>query len=184
MLQLVIPDRDSFDERTQRFTTIKGQTLQLEHSLVSISKWESKWKKPFLQQKKMTIEETRDYIRCMTITQNVNPIIYDQITADQMDEVRSYIDDPMTATTISKIEGKGKSGGSHTVLTSEVIYYYMTAYNIPFDPCQKWHLNRLMMLIKVCDEKNAPKKKMSKRQAAANYKNLNAARRARSHSRG
>lgn len=184
MLQIKISDAESYDEVHQRFVNVKGQTLQLEHSLVSISKWESKWKRPFLQETAMTPEQTLDYIKCMTITQNVDPAVYLRISQEQVELVKQYIDDPMTATTISKIEGSGNGGGSRTVMTSEVIYYYMTAYNIPFDPCQKWHLNRLLMLIKVCDEKNSPKKKMSRRQAAANYKSLNAARRAKNHSRG
>lgn len=182
MLQLQIPDKELFDEQQQKFITIKGQTLQLEHSLVSISKWESKWKKPFVDRKDMTVEETVDYVRCMTITQNVNPRVYDLLTPEHITKVMAYINDPMTATTIKKLEGKGK--GNSAVITSEVVYYYMTAYNIPFDPCQKWHFNRLMMLIKVCDEKNAPQKKMSRRQAAGQYKNLNAMRRAKNHSRG
>lgn len=183
MLQITIPDTELFDEQRQRFITVKGQTLQLEHSLVSISKWESKWKKPFLDKRDMTIEETKSYVQCMTITQHVDPAVYDHMTPANIEAVMNYINDPMTATTIAKIEGKGK-GGRGAVITSEVIYYYMTAYNIPFDPCQKWHFSRLMMLIKVCDEKNAPQKKMSRRQAASHYKSLNAARRAKSHSRG
>ena len=182
MLQLQIPDTELFDEQQQKFITIKGQTLQLEHSLVSISKWESKWKKPFIERKDMTVEETIDYVRCMTITQNVNQRVYNLLTPEHIKKVMDYINDPATATTIKKLEGKGK--GSSSIITSEVVYYYMTAYNIPFDPCQKWHFNRLMMLIKVCDEKNAPQKKMSKRQAAGQYKNLNAMRRAKNHSRG
>lgn len=182
MLQLVIPDAELFDERQQKFMTVKGTTLQLEHSLVSISKWEAKWKKAFTEQTEFTLEETKDYIRCMTITQHVDPSVYDRLTRANIKQVVDYIQDPMTATTISKIKGGGRGG--HSVITSEVVYYYMTAYNIPFDPCQKWHFNRLMMLIRVCDEKNAPKKKMSRRQAADQYRSLNAARRAKMGTRG
>lgn len=181
MLQLKIPDTELFDEQKQKFITIKGVTLSLEHSLVSISKWESKYKKPFLSRDEKTVEETIDYVRFMTITQNVDPSVYSFLTPEHIKQVMSYIDDPMTATTISKKEGQGNN---RSIVTSEVIYYYMTAYQIPFDPCQKWHLNRLMMLIKVCDEKNSPKKKMSRRDAASRYGSLNAARRAKNHSRG
>ena len=182
MLQITIPDAELFDEKTQRFITIKGQTLQLEHSLVSISKWESKWKKAFLDQQALTPEETRSYVRCMTITQHVDPNVYQYLTNENIAEVMAYIDDKMTATTIKEIEGRSRA--RRASITSELIYYYMTAYNIPFDPCQKWHLNRLMMLIKVCDEKNAPQKKMSRRQSASQYSKLNAARRARMGTRG
>ena len=181
MLQLVIPDAELYDERTERFISVKGQTLQLEHSLVSISKWESKWKKPFLSKAPKTVEETVDYIRFMTITQNVNPYVYDMITKEHIDQVMAYIDDPMTATTIKHKEGKG---AGTQIITSELVYYYMTAYQIPFDPCQKWHFNRLMMLIRVCDEKNAPPKKMGKHQTAKSNRSLNAARKARMHTRG
>ena len=130
----------------------------------------------------MTIEETVDYIRCMTVTQNVNPLVYDLLTPDHVKQVMAYIGDPMTATTINERQGKGRSSGKIT--TSEEIYYYMTAYQIPFDPCQKWHFNRLMMLIRICDEKNSPKKKMSARQIAAQNRSLNAARKAKGHTRG
>ena len=182
MLQLKIPKAEFFDEKKQKFIRIEAQTLQLEHSLVSISKWESKWKKPFLSRKEMTIEETVDYIRCMTITQNVNPLAYDLLTQEHIRQVMAYIDDPMTATTIKERQGKGRVSGK--VTTSEEIYYYMTAYQIPFDPCQKWHFNRLMMLIRICDEKNSPKKKMSQSQIAAQNRSLNAARKAKRHTRG
>ena len=181
MLQLKIPDSEAFDERQQKFIRIKGQTLSLEHSLVSISKWEAKYKKPFLSDKEKTVEETIDYIRFMTITQNVDPNLYTMLTPEHIKQVMSYIEDPMTATTITRKEGQG---GRRTITTSELIYYYMTAYQIPFDPCQKWHLNRLLMLIRVCDEKNAPKKKMSRHDIASQNRSLNAARRAKAHSRG
>lgn len=180
MLQLQFPDTEFYDEQNEKFIKIKGQTIQLEHSLVSISKWEARWKKPFLVREGHTREETIDYIRCMTITQNVNPLLYQLLTTDQIINVNNYIDDPMTATTISKQEGKGASS---KVITSEEIYYAMVAYQIPFE-CQRWHFNRLMMLIRVCDEKNKPKKKMRKGEIAKRNRSLNAARRARLGTRG
>lgn len=180
MLTLHIEDAEFFDERTEAFLTVKGQTLQLEHSLVSISKWEAKWQKPFLSRESKTREETIDYIRAMTITQNVNPLLYLMISDQQIMEVNRYIDNPMTATTISKPEGKGSVG---KIITSEEIYYYMVAYQIPFE-CQKWHFNRLMTLIRVCDEKNKPKKKMRKGDIARRNRSLNAARKAKLHTRG
>ena len=180
MLQLKIEDAEFFDERTETFVKIKGQTLQLEHSLVSISKWEAKWKKPFLTKNEKTREETLDYIRCMTITQNVDPMLYVCISNDQIAEINKYIADPMTATTFAKQEGKG---GSNKITTSEEIYYYMASYQIPFT-CEKWHFNRLMTLIKVCSEKNTPKKKMRKGDLVRQRRSLNAARRAKYGSHG
>lgn len=180
MLQLKIPDASFFDEKTETFYDIKGQTLQLEHSLVSISKWEAKWKKPFLSREAKTREETLDYIRFMTMTQCVNPLLYSLITDEMVDKVNQYIDDPMTATKFKKVEGKGS--GNKTV-TSEEIYYYMTAYQIPFE-AQRWHLNRLMTLIRVCDEKNRPKKKGRRGEHRADWSKANAARRAKAGSKG
>lgn len=180
MLSLRVDDTQFYDEKLEKFITVKGQTLQLEHSLVSISKWEAKYKKPFLNREKKSPEETLDYIRFMTITQNVNPLIYSALTNEQIIKINNYIDDPMTATTITKVEGKG---GSARVITSEEIYYQMVAYQIPWE-AQKWHFNRLLMLLRVCDEKNKPKKKIRKGDLARRNRSLNAARRAKSGSHG
>lgn len=173
MLRLTIPlEAEKWDESKQEFIPPKTQTLQLEHSLVSLSKWESTWNKPFLSAKDMTDEESIDYIRCMTLTSNVNPKVYDCLTSQHIDQVRRYIMAPMTATTFSKDDpGKGK----REIVTSELIYYWMIALNIPFE-CQKWHLNRLITLIKVCNIKNNPPKKRSKREIMSRNAALNAAR--------
>ena len=174
MLQITIPSVELFDERTQEFVYVKGQTLQLEHSLVSLSKWESKWCKAFLSKAEKTEEETIDYIKCMTMTQNVNPEIYNYLTAENMKQVNDYISAPMTATTFYDDK---KTAGSRETVTSELIYYWMIALNIPFE-CQKWHLNRLLTLVRVCNVKNAPPKKRSKREIMSRNAALNAARRA------
>lgn len=171
MLKITIPAIEQYDESTNTFIMSKEQSLQLEHSLVSISKWESKWKKPFLSRDEKTIEETIDYIRCMTITQNVDYDVYHLITNDNIREVRSYIEDDMTATTFSN----EKKTINREIITAEIIYYWMIALNIPFE-CQKWHLNRLLTLINVCNLKNSPPKKMSKRDLARRNSSLNAAR--------
>ena len=155
-------------------------TLQLEHSLVSLSKWESKWCKPFLSNKGLTDEESLDYIKCMVISKNVNPEVFDHFTKDNVKAVIDYINAPMTATTFSK-ESNGKT--NKEVVTSELIYYWMIAYNIPSE-YQKWHLNRLLTLIRVCGIKNAPPKKMGKGEIMRNNAALNAARRAKLHSKG
>ena len=180
MLRITVPANELFDENEQTFITVKETTLQLEHSLVSLSKWESKWHKAFLSRKDKTFEETIDYIRCMTITQNVNPIVYSCLTRDNIEEINRYIDDPMTATHF--MERDMPSGSSDTV-TAELIYYWMIAFNIPSE-YQKWHLNRLIALIKVCNIKNQPPKKMSKGEIMRRNASLNAARRRKAHSKG
>lgn len=179
MLTITIPARELFDDQTNEFVYTKAQTLQLEHSLVSISKWESKWHKPFLTKETKTEEEMRDYIRCMTITQNIDPSVYFGLSRDNLLQIKQYIDDEMTATTFSNREKKQ----SRQVITSELIYYWMVSLNIPFE-CQKWHLNRLLTLIHICDIKNTPAKKMSRRDVMNRNSSLNAARRARLGTRG
>lgn len=179
MLKITIPATEYFNEKTQEFCYIKEQTLSLEHSLVSISKWESKWNKPFISKDPMTLEETIDYIKCMTITQNVNPLVYQSITQEIMEEIQKYIELPMTATWFSD-NGRDTN---REVITSEIIYYWMIALNIPFE-CQKWHINRLLTLIKVCNIKNAPPKKMSKREILDRNRRLNAMRKKRMHTKG
>ena len=181
MLRITIPENELFDESTQQFVTVKETTLQLEHSLVSLSKWESKWHKAFLSRKDKTFEETIDYIRCMTITKNVDPIVYTCLTAKNIEEINQYIDDPMTATHFMERDTPG--GGSGDTVTSELIYYWMIAFNIPSE-YQKWHLNRLIALIKVCNIKNQPTKKMGKGEIMRRNAALNAARRKKAHSRG
>ena len=182
MLQITIPEVELWDEKNNRFFYIKKQNLSLEHSLVSISKWESKWHKPFISSEKKTTEETIDYIRCMTLTQNVNPDVYKYLSRENIAAVNDYIDDPMSATVIHKSDNGGK-GSSRDKITSELIYYWMIAMNIPFE-CQKWHLNRLLKLIEICGIKNTPPKKMSKREIMSRNAALNEARRKKLNTRG
>jgi len=172
MLRITIPAKEMWDEQKRMFFESKEQTLQLEHSLVSISKWESKWQKPFLTNSKKTIEETVCYIRCMTITQNVDSLTYSCVTNDIIEKVNAYIENKMTATWFSE---KKQGLGSSEQITSELIYYWMTAYNIPFE-CQKWHLNRLLTLIRICGVKNEEPKKRSTKEMIQHRRELNEAR--------
>ena len=180
MLQITIPPDERWDEEKEEFVYQKSQTLQLEHSLVSLSKWEAKWGKPFLTKQKKTFEETLDYVQCMTITQNVNPEVYTRLTLSHIEQINQYIDAPMTATSFTE-EKTAKSGREQ--VTAEIIYYWMIALNIPFE-CQKWHLNRLLTLIRVCNIKNSPPKKRSRREIMKRNAALNAARRKQLNSRG
>lgn len=181
MLTIVIPEREGFDENTNEFIIMNKQvTLTLEHSLVSISKWESKWKKSFLSDKgERTKEETIDYVRCMTITQNVDPDIFNYLTNDNYSKILEYIEDPMTASTVTSMNGKSDK----QTITSELIYFWMVSLNIPFE-CQKWHINRLLMLIRICNAKNTTNKKVSKRSIAERNAALNEERRKKLNSKG
>lgn len=182
MLRITIPgSQELWDERKQEFIpATKDQTIQLEHSLLSLSRWESKWNKAFLSRKEKTNEETIDYIRCMTITQGVSPEVYYRLSYENLTEINDYIAAPMTATYFrdDKIMGHARD-----TVTAELIYYWMIALNIPFE-CQKWHLNRLFALIKVCGIKTGPQKKMSKNEIARQQAELNAARRKKYNTKG
>ena len=181
MLQITIPiSPEGWDERKEEFVDAKTVTLQLEHSLVSISKWESKWHKPFLSKDEKTAEETIDYIKCMTLTQNVKAEVYEYLTGENIRDINAYIEDSKTATTFSNDRS---SGPNREIITSEVIYYWMVALNIPFE-CQKWHLNRLLTLIRVCNVKNNPGKKMNKKELLSKYDAINKANRKRFNTKG
>lgn len=186
MLRIDIKETEFFDERTNEFITIKGFSMKLEHSLYSISKWESKYHKAFFEslEKQLTIQETVDYIQEMCIDEEVPKETLYALTKSQMEEIVKYIEDPMTATTFqdySKKTGHGISGGrKHEVITAEIIYYWMVELGIPFE-CEHWHINKLMALIKVCSIKNADqtgKNKMNKRDSMAFNRALMASRRA------
>lgn len=179
MLRVTVPAMELYDPTTEEFILAPERTLSMEHSLVSVSKWEAKWKKPFLGRQEKTQEETLDYLRCMTITQNVDPEVYNRIPPDTFKEILDYIDDPMTATTFAAEQNRP----SREIITSEIIYYWMIALNIDIK-FETWHLNRLLALIKVCSIKNQPKKKMGKKALAKRNAKLNAARRSAMHSTG
>lgn len=180
MLQITVPKSEIFNDETGEFTYTKEQKLQLEHSLVSLSKWESKWCKPFLNSKDKTEEEILDYVRCMTITQNVPDIVYKVLSSENIKQINDYINAPMTATTFSD---HGGSRSNREIITSEILYYQMIALNIPFE-CRKWHLNRLITLIRVCSIKNQPPKKMGRTELANRNRALNEERRKRLHTKG
>lgn len=182
MLQIQIPlTQEEWDPVKEEFVVPEYATLKLEHSLISLSKWESKWCKPFYSKKAKTAEETIDYVKCMTITPNVDPSVYLKLTQGNLNEILKYIEAPMTATHFSNNEEKGTI--NRETVTSELIYYWMVALNIPFE-CEKWHINRLITLIRVCNVKNQPPKKMSKRQIMSRNAALNAARRKQLNSKG
>lgn len=180
MYKLVVEGKEAYDEATGRFLYTKPQTLRLEHSLISISKWESKWHKPFLKDDPKTREEELDYVRCMVIDQEPDEGTLHTLTSKQLSDVFNYVNDSMTATWFNE---RDKKPPSRKIITSELIYYWMTELNIPFS-CEKWHLNRLLTLVKICNIEKSPKKKMSKKDQMARQRSLNAARLQKHHTKG
>ena len=173
MLEITIPERELYDEKVEEFVVEPKVELVLEHSLVSLSKWESKWEVSFLNNKEHTTEQTMDYIRCMNLTSGVPDSVFERLDEESFDKINNYISAKMTATWFSD----QKKGNSREVITSELIYYWMISLTIPFE-CQYWHLNRLLTLIRVCNEKNQPAKKVPRKEAAARNRELNRQRRA------
>lgn len=179
MLEITIPGIELYDEKKNEFIIYEEKTIQLEHSLISISKWEARWCKPFLTAKEKTAEEVLDYVRCMILNDDVTMDDLSRLTRDNFTEINDYIGHPMTATTFSSEPQKG----GKEIITSEIIYYWMVAFNIPFE-CQYWHINRLLTLVKVCNIKNNPPKKMSKQEVLSRNKALNEARKRELNSKG
>lgn len=184
MLRLeILISPEGWDAEKEEFVAPKTQTLQLEHSLVSLSKWESKWGKPYLTQDTKTFDETIDYIRCMTITQNVDPDVYNHLSNANIEQVNEYVNAKMTATWFAEDKGKKKKARNNRPITNELIYYWMISFGIPFK-CEKWHLNRLLTLIEVCEREANPRKGPGTKQSIVSYAELNADRKAKFNSKG
>lgn len=184
MLNIIIPKNSLYDSKNNEFIDIKETTLQLEHSLISLKKWEQKWHKPFLGkgEEDKTYEEIIDYIKCMTINK-VDDDCYKGLTKNNIIEVVDYIKNPMTATWFKDNKLIGAANNPNEIVTAEIIYYWMIALGIPSE-YQKWHLNSLLTLIKVVNIKQQPSKKMAAKDAAAQRRAINAQRRAMMHSKG
>lgn len=180
LLLAVSMSPEGWDPVKEEFVEAKTKVLRLEHSLVSLSKWESKWCKPFLSQGEMTDEETLDYIKFMTVSKNVDPEVYDHLDSANIRQIKAYINAPMTATTFRE---ERKSKRNSEIVTAELIYYWMIALGIPFE-CQKWHLNKLLTLIRVCNAKNQPPEKRKTSDTLNRYAAINAARRKKYNTKG
>lgn len=174
MLSLIIKGDEIFDEVEQTFSTVGDVTIELEHSLVSLSKWESEHQKPFLSGGSKTAEEVFDYIKAMVLTPNVDDDVFDRLTQENVIEIQNYIDSSRSATTFGVMP---EQKGPGETITSELIYYWMVAFNIPFE-CESWHLNRLFSLVRICNIKNQPPKKLSRHEIAQRNRELNEQRKA------
>ncbi|MFL6416839.1 MAG: hypothetical protein ACJ74Y_14340 [Bryobacteraceae bacterium] len=179
MLRLRVVMDEAFDEATSEFVPSEVFVLDLEHSLASLSKWESKFEKPFLGKNEKTDEETLWYVRAMTLTLDVPDIVYARLSSLNLTDINEYINAKMTATTITERDQRP----NNEIITAEIIYHWMVTYQIPFE-CEHWHLNRLITLVRVCNHKSAPPKKMSRAEAARQQRELNAQRRANLRTRG
>lgn len=180
MLEITVPGGELFNQRTEEFESSEDFVLQLEHSLLSLSKWESIYEKPFLASTQKSDAEVLGYVRCMVITPDVPPDVYLRLSQDNLSAINTYISRKMTATWFNE-QTKNAKGGE--TITAELIYYWMVSLNIPFE-CQSWHLNRLLTLIKVCTHKNSPAKKLSRREIAERQRALNEQRKAQLGTRG
>lgn len=179
MLTIIVSGSEFYNDDKQEFVYGDNEKLLLEHSLISISKWESKWQKPFLHTSDKTPEQVLDYVKCMTINKPSDESVYDRLDSDNFDEINKYISSPMTATWFNDLQTKP----NHEIVTSELIYYWMISFGVPFE-CQKWHINRLLTLIRICGIKNSPSRKMTRQEVLAQNRALNAARRKQYRTRG
>lgn len=173
MLRIKIVMAEGFDDNSGEFVETDAQVLDLEHSLVSLSKWESKYEIPFLSTESKSEEQVLDYIRMMNSGDDLPENVFSKFTFKDFDKINTYINARMSATWFND---KQHAGGRE-IVTAELIYYWMIALGIPFE-CQTWHLNRLLTLVKVCNLKNQPKKKMTRAEAAQRNADLNAQRKA------
>lgn len=184
MLKIYVPEQEKYNEETGTFVNVKETTLKLEHSLISLRKWESKYHKIFLSSDEKTLKEFIDYIVCMTINrEKVDQNVYDCLTENDLMSIVEYIKDPMTATWFSNNNRVGASNRTGEQISAEIIYYWMITFRVPVE-FEKWHLNQLLTLLKVINIKSGGEKKMSRKESAAQRKSLNLARRAKYKSKG
>lgn len=180
MLKIIVPSMDLFNEEDNTFTTVPETIIELEHSLLAMSKWESKFQVPFLGSSPKTNQEMLEYVRLMIVTPNYPENILSRLTSENYDSIKEYIESSQSATTFSN---RSKAKGKPEIITSELIYYWMVAFTIPFE-CESWNLNRLFALIRICDIKNSKPKPMTQRELAERNRSINEQRKAKLGTRG
>jgi hypothetical protein len=180
MLLILVGEEEMFNDETQEFIQVEQFSLELEHSLASLSKWESKFEKPFLGNSPHTKKETFEYLKMMVVTENVPSEIFERLSRDNLESINEYIDSKQSATIFNEMPNRKSS---REIITSELIYYWMVAFTIPFE-CEHWHLNRLFALIRICGIKNSKDQKMPKDKIARQYRDLNEQRKAKLNTRG
>lgn len=173
MLTITVPLAEGFSDEKQEFVVTDSFELELEHSLVSLSKWESRHEKPFLSKHEKTPEESIAYLKDMCLTENVPDEIWEKLSQKNLSDINAHINAKMTATWFNESNSKDQT---NETITAELMYYWMVGLQIPFE-CQYWHLNRLITLVKVCNMKNQPEKKLSKQEAMQRHRELNEQRR-------
>lgn len=177
MLELVITTKDGFDPDTNRFVDVETVAIQLEHSLLSLSKWESIWEKPFLKDTdKLSPEEYFDYIRCMLLDEEDEKYL-NHLTPKNVETIQEYINSKQSAAWFNDKATQRPPGGRGKIITADLIYYWMVAMQIPFQ-CETWHLQRLLTLIRITEIENRPKKNMNRKDSMSQHRSLNAKRRA------
>lgn len=174
MLKIVIDGTENFNNNTQTFHQLDDIVIELEHSLVSVAKWESIYQKAFLSDNKKTSDEIFEYFKNMIVRCNADLDVLDKCSQENFNKIQEYIDSNQSATTFGSMPERRGPG---EIITSELIYYWMIAFNVPFE-CQFWHLNRLFSLIRICNIKNSKPKKMSRTEIAQRNSELNAKRKA------
>jgi hypothetical protein len=180
VLKLFVNGDEFYDEASNTFSTVGDVVLELEHSLVSLSKWESEFQKPFLSPGDKTPQEIFSYIQAMILNENFDPTVINRLTQENLDKINAYIESKQSATTFGHMP---ETTGRGETITSELVYYWLVAFNIPFE-CQNWHLNRLFALIRICNIKNSKPKKMSRSEVVQRNRELNAQRKAQLNSTG
>jgi hypothetical protein len=176
MLSINVDGDEFYNEEINEFTIVGGFELKLEHSLISLSKWESKFQKPFLSSSDKSPEEILSYVKFMSLDDSVGFEQINQLSQENLEEINAYVESPQSATTFGELPSQ-KSYRGNEVITAELIYYWLVAFNIPFE-CESWHLNRLFSLIRICNIKNSSPKKVSRHEAASRNRELNAKRKA------